>query len=91
MTEQKAIQTAPRMRTIAKAMEEIKAEDPNTALTQNQLRVLVKSGAIPSVHAGRHTLINLDLLIAYLASDAYQNGEAAQPAPEYGKLRRIDE
>ena len=53
--------------------------------------------ALPSVsvqeagHAGRHTLINLDLLIAYLASDAYQNGEAAQPAPEYGKLRRIDE
>lgn len=91
MTEQKTTQTLPRMRTIAKAMEEIKAEDPNTALTQNQLRVLVKSGAIPSVHAGRHTLINLDLLIAYLASDAYQNGEAAQPAPEYGKLRRIDE
>lgn len=54
MNEQK---TLPRMRTLAKAIEEIKAEDPNTALTQNQLRVLVKSGAIPSVHAGRHMLL----------------------------------
>ena len=66
MNEQQTKQTLPRMRTLAKAIEEIKAEDPNTALTQNQLRVLVKSGAIPSVHAGRHTLINLDLLIAYI-------------------------
>ena len=30
----------PRMRTIAKALEEISAADPNTALTQNQLRKL---------------------------------------------------
>ena len=66
MNEQHPKHTLPRMRTLAKAIEEIKAEDPNTALTQNQLRVLVKSGAIPSVSAGRHTLINLDLLIAYL-------------------------
>ena len=63
MNEQQTKQTLPRMRTLAKAIEEIKAEDPNTALTQNQLRVLVKSGAIPSVHAGRHTLINLDFLL----------------------------
>ena len=75
----------PRMRTIAKALEE------NTALTQNQLRKLVKSGAIPCVHAGRHTLINLDILIAYLASDEYQLGEPAKPAREYGKIRRIAE
>lgn len=93
MNEQQAKQTLPRMRTLAKAIEEIKAEDPNTALTQNQLRVLVKSGAIPSVHAGRHTLINLDLLIAYLASDDYQSGGGTPPStpPTYGKLRRIDE
>lgn len=81
----------PRMRTIAKALEEISAADPNTALTQNQLRKLVKSGAIPCVHAGRHTLINLDILIAYLASDEYQLGEPAKPAREYGKIRCIAE
>ena len=40
MNEQQTKQTLPRMRTLAKAIEEIKAEDPNTALTQNQLRVL---------------------------------------------------
>ena len=70
----------PRMRTIAKALEEISAADPNTALTQNQLRKLVKSGAIPCVHAGRHTLINLDILIAYLASDEYQQSLPANMA-----------
>lgn len=93
MTEQQNKHTLPRMRTIAKAIEEIKAEDPNTALTQNQLRVLVKTGAIPSVPAGRHTLINLDLLIDYLASDDYQNGGGTPPNKpvEYGKLRRVDE
>ena len=84
----------PRMRTIAKALEEISAADPNTALTQNQLRKLVKSGAIPCVHAGRHTLINLDILIAYLASDEYQfgnNGDNNELPAGYGKIRRIAE
>lgn len=87
----------PRMRTIAKALEEISAADPNTALTQNQLRKLVKSGAIPCVHAGQHTLINLDILIAYLASDEYQfgnndnNGDDDEPPAGYGKIRRIAE
>lgn len=84
----------PRMRTIAKALEEISAADPNTALTQNQLRKLVKSGAIPCVHAGRHTLINLDILIAYLASDEYQlgnSGDNNDPLAGYGKIRRIRE
>ena len=76
---------------IAKALEEISAADPNTALTQNQLRKLVKSGAIPCVHVGRHTLVNLDTLIAYLASDEYQLGKPAKPAREYGKIRRIAE
>ena len=86
----------PPMRTIAKALEEISAADPNTALTQNQLRKLVKSGAIPCVHVGRHTLVNLDILIDYLASDEYQLGKTpkkppAKPAREYGKIRRIAE
>ena len=91
MNEQNTMQTLPKMRTLAKAIAEIKAQDPNTALTHNQLRVLVKSGQVPCVMAGRHTLVNLDLLIAYLSSDAYQHGDAAQPAPEYGKLRRVAE
>lgn len=81
----------PRMRTIAAAHKEIKELDPNSALTQNQMRIMVKTGKIPCVKAGRHVLINLDILIDYLNSAEYQNGETAQPAPEYGKLRRIAE
>lgn len=81
----------PRMRTIAAAYAELKKLDPGTALSQNQLRVMVKSGNVPSVKAGSHSLINLDLLIDYLNSPEYQNGEAEKPAREYGKLRRIEE
>ncbi len=91
MNEQQPTHALPRMRTIKKAIEEIKELDPNTALNESQLRQMVKAGKIQKVTAGRHTLINLDLLIEYLASDAYQNGETAQPAPQYGKLRRIEE
>lgn len=91
MADQNTTHALPRMRTLKKAIEEIKELDPNTALNESQLRQMVKTGKIQKVTAGRHVLINLDLLIAYLASDAYQNGDTAQPDPQYGKLRRIEE
>lgn len=82
----------PRMRTIAAAYAEIKAMDEHTAITQNQIRNLVKSGAIKSVPVGSHSLINLDLLIDYFASTAYQNCEDAEkPQQAYGKLRQVAE
>lgn len=79
----------PRMRNIDAAIKEIKAEDPNTALTTTQLRYMVKSGKIPSVKVGHNrTLVNLDLLIEYLSSDAYQLGED-QPT-QRGQIRRVE-
>ncbi len=63
----------PRMRTITAAYKEIKELDPNSALTQNQLRVMVKNGDIPYAKAGRTILINLDTLLDYLNSQSYQN------------------
>ena len=81
----------PRMRTIAAAHQEITEADPNSGLTQNQLRVMVKTGKIPHVSAGKHILINLDILIDYLNSPEYQRGEPAQAVTEYGKLRRVEE
>ena len=57
----------PRMRAIPKAYEEIKALDPETSLSMRGLRKLVGSGQIPTVKIANKVLINLDLLIDWLA------------------------
>lgn len=54
-----------RMRTIKEAMAEIRAHDPETAITENFLKGLCRQG-IASVMVGRKYLINLDLLESYL-------------------------
>lgn len=81
----------PRMRTIKAAYQEIKQLDPNTALKESQLRRIVKSGGVQSVHVGNRILINLDILIDYLSGEAYQTGSMQPPEPEYGKLRSVAE
>ena len=58
----------PKMRLLSEAYEELKKEDPKTALTMNALRCLVKKGEIPSVQIGRKKLINYDNLLEYLES-----------------------
>lgn len=62
----KNIKTLPRMRTISEAAAEIKATDPNTAITEYHIRQLALSGVLPRIKAGRKLLINLDTLIEYL-------------------------
>ena len=61
----------PRMRTIRCAAEELQ-------ISANALRTWIREGLIPVVHTGRKTLINMDLLIAFLynggQSNANQNG-----------------
>ena len=56
------------MRLLSEAYAEIKKDDPNTALTMNAVRCLVKSGTIPSVQIGRKRLINYEKLLEYLAN-----------------------
>lgn len=56
----------PRMRLISEAFNEIKKDDPNTAITLSGLRNLVRQGKIPCTKIGRKTLINYDALIEYL-------------------------
>ena len=62
----------PRMRTIPKAYEEVKAADPQTSFTIRALRRLIKCGDIQTVRVGNKNLINLDLLFDYLS--CYNNG-----------------
>lgn len=56
------------MRLLKDAYTEIKALDPNTAISRYFIRQLVLSGKVPCTMAGRKRLVNLDALIAYLAS-----------------------
>ena len=55
-----------RIRTINKAYEEIKAKDPDTALTLYMVKQLVISGAVPCIMAGCKRLVNVDTLERYI-------------------------
>lgn len=56
------------IRTINQAYEEIKRNDPKSALTKNLLRKLVKDGTIPSVKSGNRQLISLEAVERYFNS-----------------------
>lgn len=77
----------PRMRTAEKALELIKAEDPDTEVSMYYIRKIIKAGAVPVATCGRRILVNVDALIELLA-----NGYdlPAEPAPrEVGRIRRV--
>lgn len=63
----------PRMRTIDNAYAEIKALDPQTDFTKRALRRMIASKEIPTTKIGNKNLINLDLLIAKLSGDCYND------------------
>lgn len=56
------------LRTLPKAYEAFKAKDPETALTKNYFRTLVKTGAIPSVRLGKNYLIDVETLDDYISA-----------------------
>lgn len=60
----------PRMRTAAGALEIIKADDPETAVTLRYLQRLISSGIVPYVPIGRKKLVNVDSLLAYLETSS---------------------
>ena len=63
----------PRMRTIDNAYAEIKAIDPQTDFTKRALRRMIASKEIPTTKIGNKNLINLDVLIAKLSGDCYND------------------
>ena len=77
----------PRMRTVAKALEIIKAEDPGTEVSLYYIRRIVKAGAVPIATCGRRVLVNVDALIELLAS-GYQLPAEPELLPE-GRVRRV--
>ena len=54
-----------RIRTIQGAVDAIRAEDPETAITAHHLRALVRSGAIPSQKAGCKYLVAVEDVLEY--------------------------
>lgn len=58
--------TMNRMRTIQQAINELKAEDPNTAITYHFLRGCILRGELPFVAVGRKRLINMDTLEGFI-------------------------
>lgn len=56
------------LRTLPKAYEAFKAKDPETALTKNYFRTLVKTGAIPSVRLGKNYLLDVETLDAHISA-----------------------
>ena len=56
------------VRTINGVYDEIKAADPNTAITRCAIRQAVVSGAIPSKKAGRKYLVNIEAVKRYFGA-----------------------
>lgn len=83
-----ATERIPRMRTAARIVEELKALDPETEVTEFFIRQLAKEGTVPVVWAGRKALINLnDILDLMRLGTARPTEEAATAV---GGIRRID-
>jgi len=74
------------MRGIHQAITELKASDPNTALTEKALRRLVTEGTIPSIKIGRKYLVNMNVLAAYLSG----NIQPKAVADGYGTIRAVN-
>lgn len=62
--------TTPRMRTAEGALEIIKAEDPETAVTLRSIRRLIATGEIHHVPVGRKKLVDVDKLLEFLKGGA---------------------
>ena len=56
-----------KLRSLPRAYEFVKEQDPDSALTKNYFRTLVKTGAIPSVRLGKNFLIDVETLDQHIA------------------------
>lgn len=81
------VRPLPPMRGVKQAVEEIKKDDPNTALTERALRRMILTGEIPHVKAGTKYLVNMNVLNDYL----YKGTQAAEHSAEPGQLRVVKE
>lgn len=57
-----------RIRTIDTAYEEIRKNDPDTAISRNYIRQIVRDGTIPSIRQGSKYLVSMQVLEEYIKS-----------------------
>jgi hypothetical protein len=57
-----------RIRSLYKAIEEIKTEDPNTSLSLHGLKTLAENGQISTVKVGNRTYVEMNQLMDELSS-----------------------
>lgn len=57
-----------RIRTIDTAYEEIRKNDPDTAISRNYIRQIVTEGLIPSIRQGSKYLVSVQVLEEYIKS-----------------------
>lgn len=55
------------IRTIDKAYDELKKRDPNTAISRQLVRQMVRTGMVPSMKSGNKQLVDVDVLEKYVA------------------------
>ena len=77
-----------RMRTIEEGYAEIKERDPNTSLSKNAWRTLIKTGVIPSVNVGTKKLVNMEIAERYFCND--DDSDTRGNTPSRGSIRRIE-
>lgn len=71
----------PRVRTIKKAIAEIKAADPETAFTEGRLRKMIRAGTVPALKDGQRYLVDMNVLYAVIgAMPTQQPEEPSKPA-----------
>ena len=57
----------PVVLTIKDAMQKIKQDCPETAISEHFLRQLIRDGILPALKAGNKALINMDVLSEFLS------------------------
>lgn len=57
----------PRLRTLPKAVDEFKKEDPGTCVTLSRLRRWVKEGKVVPVYSGTTALVDVDAVEAFVS------------------------
>lgn len=83
------IRSQPRMRTIKKAIAELRTADPETDFSESRLRKMIASGEVPAMKQGKRYLVDLNVLYAVLGAmpGAPEEGRSS-PAPRIQRIGR---
>lgn len=76
-----------RTRTIKEAVAYFHESDPQTSLTENAIRTLLRSGAVPSIRVGKKYLVSLEALEGYLTGEIAPIKPSSPPKAEKWQIK----